>query len=379
MDAKQQLEVLRGKLADIDKGILALFAERMNASVEIADIKAKANLSITDETQEARVIERAAGFAGEGLKAESAALVRSLISLSKLKQRQTLAARSDLLIAPSVPVLKETLTVACQGARGAWGEQAAAEMYPEADRKFYDYFEDVFAAVKNGEADFGVLPIENSQTGAIGEVYDLLRMNGCSIAGQVWIPIRQCLLGVRGAALSDIREVFSHSQGLTQCRRFLKNKNWDLSALRNTAVAAQTVMEKGEKRYAAIGSRWAAEIYGLDVIAPDIMDDAGNQTRFITIASQPVYDETCDITSVTFSTEHISGALCSVLHTFMAAGVNLSRIESRPVSADRYRFFADLQANVLNESVRFALEQASAQCRYFEVLGCYRSTPGSVS
>jgi chorismate mutase/prephenate dehydratase len=297
--------------------------------------------------------------------------MRTLISLSKKRQIEKLGLTDAVAFPESSGRAEGAASVAFQGVPGAWGEQAAQLLFPGAQLTGGDYFESVFEAVKSGAADYGVLPIENSRTGAIGEVYDLLRRHACYIVGQSWITVCQCLLAKKGAALGDIREVYSHPEGFGQCARFLKNKSWELTSCRNTAFAAKLASEKDGARYAAIGSRRAAEVYGLQVLAPDIMDDAGNKTRFIAIAAQPIYDESCDTVSITFSTAHRSGALCAVLEAFMLAGINLSRIESRPVSADRYRFFADLQTNILLDETRDALSLASMHCDYFEILGCY--------
>jgi chorismate mutase/prephenate dehydratase len=412
MDPKEKLASLRGEIDALDSDLTRLFLERMAVSERIADAKAEGNIAVTDEAREQQVLDRAAAQAGDRLKSETLSFARTLISLSKLRQRQKLIPVSPAAFPDSVSQKQGRATVAFQGVPGAWGEHAALQCFPGAERASFDYFEDVFEAVKSGRADYGVLPIENSQTGAIGEVYSLLRVHGCYIVAQIWIAVAQCLLAAKGAELSGIREVFSHPEGFNQCRRFLKNRNWELTACRNTAYAAQMVAERaasgnsgggsddngsngngggasgsnggngggngssgngGGGRHAAIGSRRAAEVHGLSIIAPDIMDDANNKTRFIAIAAQPSYDEGCDTVSVTFSTAHRSGALCAVLQAFMLAGINLSRIESRPVSADKYRFFADLQANLLSGKTMDALSQAAMSCEYFEILGCSRT------
>ncbi|MDR3120091.1 MAG: chorismate mutase [Clostridiales bacterium] len=375
MEPKEALASLRKEIDAVDSEMSKLFVQRMDISSRIADVKSKGNIAITDERREQQVVEAASALAGGQAeeKLEMASFMRTLISFSKLRQQRALMLADAVEIPGPVPAKTSGVTVAFQGVAGAWGEHAAIQFFPDAVRSNYDYFEDVFVAVKSGKADYGVLPIENSQTGAIGEVYSLLRSHNCYITGQVWITVAQCLLALKGAALTDIREVYSHPEGFGQCRRFLKNRNWELTACRNTAYAAQMVAEKGETRFAAIGSRRAAQVYGLSVLAPDIMDNAQNKTRFIVIAAEPSYDESSDTTSITFSTAHRSGALCAVLQNFMLAGINLSRIESRPVSADKYRFFADLQANVLSPATLDALRQASTNCDYFEVLGCSRT------
>ncbi len=374
MNNKEKLEVLRREIDSVDQELVALFGKRMNSIKEIGRIKTAGNMAILDKDREQQVIERALAVTDEELKAETISLMRTLMALSKMKQTKDMGMTSPVDFPASAEKKTKNIKVAYQGVTGAWSQQGAARLFPQAELCQHEYFEDVFNVVKSGEADYGVLPIENSQTGAIGEVYDLLKKHSCYIVGEVWITIAQCLLTTQDTELADIREVFSHPEGFGQCRRFLKGKNWDLTACRNTAVAAQMVAEKNSPKYAAIGSRQAAAAYGLKVLVPDIMDTASNKTRFIVIAGQPIYDESCGITSVTFSTAHKSGALCAVLESFMLAGINLTRIESRPVSQDRYRFFADLQANILSATTRDALSQAATQCDYFEVLGCYSTT-----
>ncbi len=374
MNNKEKLEVLRQDIDSVDRELVTLFGKRMNAVKEIGRIKTEGNMAILDKDREQKVIEKALALADDELKAETISFMRTLMALSKMKQSKDMSMTSPVDFPASAAKKTENIKVAYQGVTGAWSQQGAVRLFPQAELCQFEYFEDVFNVVKSGGADYGVLPIENSQTGAIGEVYDLLKKHSCYIVGEVWITIAQCLLATQGTELADIREVFSHPEGFGQSRRFLKGKNWDLTACRNTAVAAQMVAEKNSPKYAAIGSRQAAQAYGLNVLVPDIMDSANNKTRFIVIAGQPIYDESCSITSVTFSTAHKSGALCAVLESFMLAGINLTRIESRPVSQDRYRFFADLQTNILAESTRDALSQAATQCDYFEVLGCYSTT-----
>jgi chorismate mutase/prephenate dehydratase len=271
--------------------------------------------------------------------------------------------------------VRQDVVCAFQGTRGAWSEQALIKLFPNATRIPVEFFEDVFIAVKEKRANYGVIAIENSQTGAIGETYDLLRKYGCFIVGRTWTDIHHCLLAPAGTAINDVREVFSHPEGFKQCSRFLRDRAWDLTACRNTAVAAETVAKAGNGRTAAIGSRRAAELNDLEILAPDIMNSTGNRTSFVVIATEPEYDESSDLISITFSTAHRSGALCETLMPFMAQGVNLLRIESRPTSQpDRYRFFAEISGSILNAEIVSTLRQAASMCEYFEIIGCYSNT-----
>lgn len=374
MNSRDKLINLRQDIDRVDKELVGLFEQRMKTSEQIAQVKAEGNIAVVDEAREQHVLDAAIAITDEANKPDTIAFMRTLMALSKIKQNRTLMLSDPVDFPPSGEMKTEDTAVAFQGVPGAWGEQGAEQLFPNADLHQYEYFDDVFEAVRQGTVDYGVLPIENSQTGAIGEVYDLLKKHSCYIVGEVWITVAQCLLACEGTAIIDIREVFSHPEGFNQSRRFLKNKSWDLTACRNTAFAAQLVAEKGSDKYAAIGSRKAAQVYGLNVLVPDIMDKPNNRTRFIAIAAQPIYDEKSGTISITFSTAHKSGALCAVLQSFMLAGISLTRIDSRPVSQDSYRFFADLEANILSEKTLDALKQAAVQCDYFEILGCYPTT-----
>ena len=377
MTPKDELLALRERIDTVNADMTRLFQERQRISTDIARVKENGNLAVTDTGRESSVVAAALELSDEDKRVETAAFMRTLISLSKLRQYDRLGLAGALDFPASAPPAAGS--VAFQGVPGAWSEHAARTLFPDRSCITREYFEDVFEAVKRGDAAYGILPIENSETGAIGEVYDLLRRHSCFIVGQVWINVAQCLIGVPGAAVGDVREVFSHPEGFAQCKRFLKGKNWELTKVRNTAVAAELVASKmdsnsGAAKFAAIGSRRAAEVNGLAVLTDSITDNPKNRTRFIAIAAAPQYDESADTVSVSFATQHRSGALSSVLQTFALAGINLTRIESRPVSAEAYRFFADLQANILESGTRDAMMQAAMQCEYFEVLGCFGST-----
>ncbi len=363
------IKTLRTQIDSIDAKMLELFSERMKVSEEVARIKQSSNMALTDEKREQEIINNAVSQTDNSLKGETTMFMRSLLSLSKAHQRKELLG-SEPLLNPRKPKTGK-LTVGYQGVPGAWGEKALMQYFSDADQKEHDSFEDVFAAVKNKEVDYGVVPIENSQTGAIGEVYDLLRKYGCYIVGQTWVEVKHCLMGTTDAKLQDVREVFSHPEGFKQCSDFLKGRAWDLTACRNTAMAAELVASRNETRAAAIGSPRAAELNGLQILAPDIMDRAENKTRFIVIADEPEFNEDCDTVSLVFITAHRSGALCEALFSFMSEEVNLSRIESRPVSGGKYCFFADLQGNIQNKAVASSINQALAASDYLEVLGCY--------
>jgi chorismate mutase/prephenate dehydratase len=374
LTAKEELSALRGRIDEIDGELVSLFQERMDVALRAGALKVRENMPIQDAAREQEVVGRAVSLTGENLKSEVSLLMRSVIALSREYERVRTINSEMPLLPPARKPAKGNLSCAYQGVPGAWSEQALLKLFPGAAGEPAEFFEDVFIAVKEKRVNYGVVAIENSHTGAIGETYDLLRKYGCFVVGRTWIDIQQCLLAPPGTSLSDVREVFSHPEGFKQCRRFLHGRSWDLSACRNTAVAAETVARLNNGRTASIGSRRSAELNGLAVLSPDIMDSAANRTSFVVIASEPEYDESSDLISVTFSVLHRAGALCEALMPLMAQGINLLRIESRPAAADRYRFFAELNACILDPAAISTLRQMASCCEYFEVIGCYKNT-----
>ncbi len=372
MDNKDKLKQIRELIDVIDGDLIPLFEKRMNVAQTVADVKKDGNLALTDFDREQAIVDRAVKLADESLTGEVTTFMRTVIALSKAIQKKYLMDSDQGLLPTGREPKKTDITVAFQGTKGAWGEHACVQLFPDNQMVNYENFEDVFAGVSENKVAYGVVPIENSQTGAIGEVYDLLRKYGCYIVGQTWVNAHHCLMGLQDAEIQDIREVFSHPEGFRQCSRFLRDKSWDLTACKNTAIAAEMVAKNQEKRYAAIGSPRACELNGLKIIEPNIVNDINNKTRFIAISNAPEYDNTSDIVSITFITAHRSGALCDVLFPLMAGGVNLSRIESRPVADGKYCFFADLQGNINDEKLASAVKLAASNCIYLEVLGCYK-------
>lgn len=373
---KKEITNFRELINGVDNKIVKLFEERMLLAKEIVDYKKAHNLAIQDAERESEVVENAAAAASDDMRAEVMLLMRSIISLSREYQRSLSFASEtpDFLPTPR-PRKTRDVRVCYQGVSGAWGELAAGKLFPDAETEITnaDYFENVFRKVKEGEADYGVLPIENSKTGAIGETYDLLRRFGCYIVGRTWIDIKHCLLAKPGAKLRDIREVYSHPQGFQQCWRFLDDKSWDQIASSNTAVAAEKAAKADGLRAAAIGSAQAGAHNGLSVLVPNIMDSNTNQTSFVVIASHPEYDADSDLISISFSAAHRSGSLCEALLPFMSSDINLTRIESRPSSsASSYRFFAEISGNIGDPLVVETLTHAAAATDYFEVIGCYK-------
>ena len=235
-------------------------------------------------------------------------------------------------------------------------------------------FRGAMQAVADGKADCAVLPVENSSTGSVLANYDLLNEYGFFIIGEYTLGVSQCLMAPEGVALPDITEVFSHEQGLAQSRDFLARYPWKQTAVYNTAYAAQLVAESGRKDAAAIGSRRAAEIYGLHILAPRTNFKDLNQTRFVILAPQVRHSPENNKVSLMVTLPHVPGSLCRLLSVFSDAGINLLKIESRPVPQKNweYLFFIDFSADTIDRRIREILQEVADLSQTLRVLGYYR-------
>lgn len=272
--------------------------------------------------------------------------------------------------------MEEAYKIAYQGVPGSFSEAATREFFKNPTNTLisYDTFSDVLQAVSEGKVEYGVLPLENSFTGEVLEVYDLLNQYKLHIVGEQIVKVEHFLLGIKGSSVESLREVYSHPQAFGQCNQFLNNhKDIQRIPYHNTAMAAQFVSEKKDVTKGAIGSKRAGELYGLEVLADDIINTKNNYTKFVIIGKSMQIGMKCDKVSIVFATKHVSGALYSVLSHFAYNGINLLKIHSRPKrdKSWHYYFFIDLEGNVEDTNMRSALEKVSRECEYFRILGSY--------
>lgn len=263
--------------------------------------------------------------------------------------------------------------IAYQGIKGSYSHEAARRFYGnDAVLVPQERFNDVFSAVLSGGCDGGIVPVENSITGSVVQNYDLLSASDCSICGETILPVAHALLGVPGASVEDIQQVYSHEQGFLQCGNFLSAyKDWLCIPYFNTAVSAQFIAQQADKTKAAIASTYAGEIYGLTVLAENISDKAQNSTRFAVIcAGAQTFDPACNKATILFTLRHEKGSLAAALRHL--SGLNLTRIESRPTEANwEYRFYVDLEGGL--SGFRDVLQGLSAYCTSVRLLGMYKS------
>lgn len=353
---------LRDEIDGIDKQIVELFEKRMDVVLNVAKYKEERDLPIFNGDREAEVIEKnLKRLSNKAYKKYAEEFFNNLMDVSRKMQK-------DIIGGSRIGV---------QGVAGSFSEEAKIAYFGE-DKEiaFYDEFEDVFLALKNNEIDYGVLPVENTSTGAITTVYDLMKDYGFYIVGEQCIKIRQNLIGLKGTKLSDIKEVYSHPQGFAQSNEFLKqHKDWNLIPYHNTALSVKMVCEKGDKSKAAIASEKAAKKYGLDIIKSNINDEMLNTTKFVIIGRNLEYDNKSNKISIVFSLEDESGTLYKLLRHFTENNINLKKIESRPISnlPWKYLLYVDFEGNLDNEQVKNAISLIKEKSRYFKLLGNYEN------
>ena len=369
-----ELEQLRQDIDRVDRALVGLFLERMDIAQQVGAYKLRVGLPVLDAAREQMVLESKKALAPDSETAqEVGALFEALMGISRVRQQRNMGAQ-----AVETPLAEsDGLRIIYQGEAGAYTEEAAHRYFGSAaDIAPTPRWSDVFEALTMGKADYGVLPIENSTTGAITQVYDLLAAGNVAIVGEVILTVRHCLMGMAGARVDGLGEVFSHPQGFFQCGAYLADKSFVCTEMGNTALAAQHVARLGDKTKAAIGSPRAAEVYGLEILAEGINDASYNQTRFLVVQAKEaaVCDPEANKVSMLFTLPHRSGTLNQVMEIFAKYGLNLLKLESRPL-ADRpweYLFFVDFAANLGEPPARQALAELTACALQVQVLGNYK-------
>lgn len=375
----KDLSQLRGELDVIDKEIVELYEKRMEISSQVADYKISTGKKVLDKEREIQKLNAVKALAHNDFnKVGIEELFSHIMSMSRKLQYQKLAEQGAFLRLPFIPIESldiDKSRVCYQGAEGAYSEMAMKEYFGKDVRSFHvDTFKDAFDALEDGSADYAILPIENSTAGIVSEVYDLLTEYESYIVGEQIIEIRHCLMGLPGAKLEDITTVFSHPQSLMQSSRFLtEHSDIRQISMKNNAFAARKVAEDGDRTQAAIASRLAAQIYGLDIIVDGVNQADSNSTRFIIVTNRKVYLKGAKKISLCLEIAHEAGALYHLMSHFIYNNLNMTKIESRPIE-DRnweYRFFIDFEGNLEDSAVKNALRGLREEARMMKILGNY--------
>ena len=375
-----QLEELRKEIDQIDRQLTALIEQRFRVTGQVGELKKQSGKAVFDPVRGREVIRDRVSRVGDP---HIQGAVESLFELmmANSRQNQRLLCRDSIEnLLKRLPVCREIqadgeTVVAYGGVEGSFGEEALLSFFGERpQRRGFPYFSQVVESVRTGKAGFGVLPIENSSTGAVNEVYDLLRDSGCYIVGEIKLPIRHCLLGLEGTSLEDIQKVYSHPQGLSQSSQFLQQHgNWECVPYLNTAMSAKLVKETGDCSLAAVGSKRCADEYGLEVLAEGINDSLHNHTRFVVISANSLMSDKADKISLCFDLAHTTGSLYQVLTFFSINHINLLKLESRPIPDKNweYSFFIDIEGNIGQQKIQDAICSVMDETTRFRYLGNY--------
>ncbi len=373
------LQECRRAIDEIDDEMLRLFEKRMKVCEDVAQYKISTGNQILDPERERSKIKNLREKAhGEFNALGAQELFQQIMAISRKRQYQLLneqgvTENKDYEMVEKLPL--RNVSVVFQGVEGAYS-YAAMRAYFEEDIKSYHVktWRDAMEELSEGRADYGVLPIENSTAGIVADIYDLLTEYKLYIVGQQLIPVDHVLLGLPGTGIEDIRTVYSHPQGLAQCSKYLEgHPEWETIKTENTAGAAKMLREEGNRTYGAIASREAGELFGLSVLAENICHNDQNITRFIIVSRRPAYEKQADKVSVCFELPHSSGTLYSMLSHIIYNGLNMTKIESRPIPGKtwEYRFFVDFEGNLEDCAVKNALRGLAAEANRMRVLGCY--------
>ena len=375
-----ELKDLRTEIDKIDDELVRLFGARMEIAAQIADYKKENKLPILMPSREREKLQDVAKKAGPEMANYTRVLYSMLFELSRSYQSKRNDERSELYnrIADAIEntpkLFPQAPMVACQGVEGAYSQIACEKMFKNPFIMYFKNFEAVFNAIDQGLCQYGILPIENSTAGSVKKVYDLMIRHNFSIVRTFRLKVDHNLLVNPGTKLSDIKEIYSHEQALNQCGDFLHSLSGvNVIPVANTAIAAEMVASSGRKDVAALSSRSCAELYGLENIAPSVQDKGNNRTRFICISRNLEIYPGSDKTSIMMILNHKPGALYKVLARMYTLGINVTKLESRPIP-DRefeFMFYFDLETSIYSEEFIQLMCELDELCEEFKYLGSY--------
>ncbi len=374
------LSEYRVKIDEIDKELVRLFEERMDTARSIAEYKKENGLAVFDQSRERKKLASIAEMLPEKYKGYGESLYSHIFELSRAYQHKNIGGENLIYEKISEAIEKtpkefpNRAVVACQGVEGAFSSQACDRIFKSADIMFFNSFEGVFSAIDKGLCKYGVIPVENSTAGSVTRIYDLMMKYDFNIAKSVRIKVDHSLLVNHGVKLEDIKEVFSHSHAIAQCDNFLKGLDGvKVTPCENTAMAAKMIFESQRRDAAAISSDKCAELYGLEKLKGSIQDSSNNYTRFICISKDTEIYPGANRTSLMMVLAHRPGSLSNVLSRLYALGINLLKLESRPLpnSDFEFMFYFDIEASVYSDKLKAFFADVSAMCSKIKYLGSY--------
>ena len=376
----EELQNLRNEIDKLDDQISKLFQERIKVAGKIGKIKGENGINVSHPQREKEIINRVTKSAPDEAKSIIKQLYENIFLLSKIHQSNFINVQS-----PTADKIRESLCdkklslpvsalVACQGVDGAYSGIAAEKLFEISDIMYFKNFEDVFNAVDKGLCEYGVLPIENSTAGSVLEVYDLMEKHNFYIVESIRMQISHVIAIKNTSSIDKVKKVYSHQQALNQCSKYVKNLGAETIALENTAVAAKFVADCDSDDVAVICSERCAEIYGLKIVEKGVQDSKSNFTRFICISKQMQFLSGADKVSVMTSLQNKVGSLNKMLSRFASQGLNLTKLESRPISGLQFEFmfYFDFEGNLENEGIINLMAELENSSEKFVFLGCYK-------
>ena len=375
-----ELSDYRERLDTLDDELLKLFCERMEIASQIGAYKKERGLAVLDTAREREKLLDIAKKSPEGLDGYAVNLFSLIMELSRSCQTRLLGTETELTrqirdaIENTPKLFPATANVACQGVEGAYSQLACDKLFKLANVLYFNTFDAVFSAVDSGLCQYGVIPVENSTAGSVNAVYDLMMKHNFRIVRSIRLKVDHNLLVKPGTKLADIREIYSHPQAISQCAGFLsKLEGVTVIPCENTAIAAKRVAEAKDGGTAALSSRSCMKLYGLDCLAEAVQDKGNNHTRFICISKNLEIYPGADRTSLMVVLPHTPGSLYKVLARFYALGINMNKLESRPIP-DRnfeFMFYFDLDTPVYAPAFLQLMGELETMCEQFNYLGSY--------
>ena len=369
----------REKIDKIDHQIVELFEQRMKIASDVADYKIQTGKKVLDKERENQKLEHLSALASNPFNKHAVnELFSQIMSMSRKWQYSKMASNTPTEFVPFEHLdINQDTKVAYFGEPGSNTEQAMLEYFgKEVDGQGVGSFKTIMEMVKDGTVEYGVLPIENSSTGGITDIFDLLFEYGNTIIGEHCVKIEHVLLAKEGTTLADVKEVYSHPQGILQCRSFFENMDEvTLKEFESTSAAAKYASEHPGKEVAAIASVRAGQYYGLTPIATSISTENKNYTRFIIITNKKWFHKDANKVSICFEIPHESGSLYNMLSHIIYNGLNMTKIESRPIRGRtwEYRFFVEFEGNLKDAGVKNALVGIHQEASDFKIIGNFRT------
>lgn len=373
MEKELELSDIRKDIDTIDDSILELFGRRMELTCKVAEYKAAHNMVVFQSEREKAIIKSVRDRSPEELKSSAEFLFTNIMDISKCRQNNAITPAEEI---PHKTAVKPDARVAVQGIAGAYGHAAALKLFPDDKMDFYASFAEVFEAVERGDADYGVVPVENSTAGEVAANMELLEKHNVYINRTVTVPCTHVLAAKHGIKAEDIKIVFGHEQAIRQCGEYLSQRSGlTVVPYPNNAMAAQMVAENRSDELGCICSRECAELHGLDIAEKDIAADPNNATRFICFSKElEVYDG-ADTIAVSVSLPHISGSLYRMLTKFAVNELDLTKIQSKPLPLEyrtgknEFMFYLEFTGSIDKPVVLRLLNNFMTEYSYFRLHG----------